>query len=745
MNLNSAFKKYITITDNIENRQIKDAFDGIRIMANEVNNESAIDKVEGLETNYKYMLHYFIAGNDDPQRNNVYNHMVREIYKLADNLLAQYQLKESYTIFYEKSRVANIHQPVNIDDYINIFVQIKDDLSITDLMPDGEEKNNKLRKAQIETEKTSRDMFYSIFISQQSNNGDSENFKKFLVTTNIPVTTKSMMISALTLNILQKFDRKKIELLLDICSDEEVEVAVRAIVGLIPILRKYQNRWKYYPTLKSRMELLTDDHKFVRMFMKAILQFIQAHETERITKKLTEEILPEMMKLSPMIGKKINLEEWMGESGLEDKNPEWQKILDETGLSDKLKEFSELQLGGADIFHSTFSNLKRYPFFNEMSNWFVPFDKNHSAFQTMFDNKTDADELLSSMLTSSMMCNSDKYSLCFSILQMPEEYRKMMISQLGAEGEELKQMAEEEFSLNPLQKEDAIFKQYVQDLYRFYKLYSRKGDFDDIFASSLDFHKIAPVESITSEAKNLNQIALHYFEKNNFNEALEAYIMLAEKGAASGETWQKIGYCKQIKGDIKGALTAYQKAELIDENNSWLIRRIGACYRMIKEPESALQYYRRLEQLKPDDLNVQINIGHCFLELKQYEEALNYYFKVDFISNGNTRAWRSIAWCSFLSKKFDTAQKYYKQIIENKPNANDYLNAGHVELCLDNKEEAVAMYSESAKMTGGDFNDFIALLEDDIPELKEAGVDISDLPLIIDNIRYKSISLPSNK
>ena len=47
----------------------------------------------------------------------------------------------------------------------------------------------------------------------------------------------------------------------------------------------------------------------------------------------------------------------------------------------------------------------------------------------------------------------------------------MMISQLGAEGEELSRMQAEEAILQPHQKEDTLIKQYIQDLYRFFKLF----------------------------------------------------------------------------------------------------------------------------------------------------------------------------------------------------------------------------------------------------------------------------------
>src|SRR5690606_18571003 len=101
-----------------------------------------------------------------------------------------------------------------------------------------------------------------------------------------------------------------------------------------------------------------------------------------------------------------------------------------------------------------------------------------------------------------------------------------------------------------------------------------------------------------------------------------------------------------------------------------------------------------------------------YLELKQYDEALNYYFKVELINSNNTRAWRSIAWCAFLSSKFDVAQSYYTRILDNKPNAHDYLNAGHVELCLCNNHKAVEYYKLSQNMAGS-IKQFNSMLEDD--------------------------------
>lgn len=721
----------------IEDRQLKHAIDSVKELNEMQHNWSISEKVDELETNYKYMLHYLVEGKGDPEQNKIYDKLFRDIYSITDDAAENLLIRESSSVFFERERLMNVRTPISIDEYKDIIIKQADTFSFLELLEDGPEKESRKKQNAAVHENSLSDMFYAVFVSPRANSDLIKSLNSFIDDGIIPVNDKCMLISALTLNIMQRFDAAKVLFMLDICRSSEVEIATRTITGIIPIFQMYRKRWHLYPECIDRLKLLSDDAEFTRRFMTTILGFIQAHETEKITKRLTEEIIPEMMKLSPMIGKKIKLDEWMGESGLDEKNPEWQKILDESGLTDKLQEFSNLQLEGADVFHSTFSNLKNYPFFREMSNWFLPFDPQHSSLQRMFSNQQEGNQLIETMLSSSLICNSDKYSLSFSIMMMPEQYRSMMINQLGAEGDEIKNMQEEELTLKPYQKEETVIKQYIQDLYRFFKLYPRNSDFTDIFNLPLNYHEIEAFQSIVMHSRHMEKIALYYFEKNNFPEALSAYNMLAEIAPAKSEVWQKIGFCKQMMADIRGALDAYLHADLIEDNNTWLLNRIAHCYRVLKDANTALEYYRRLEQFRPDDLNIQLNIGHCYLELKQYDEALNYYFKVELIDSNNTRAWRSIAWCAFLSRKFDIAQRYYSRILDNKPNTHDFLNAGHVELCLSNNRYAVKLYEQSLKEAGS-FDTFLRMLRDDVDELQEAGVDTDILPVIVDKMLYDS-------
>lgn len=728
-------KKLEIIYSHIERKRLKDAIDCVNELAAVQHNWAVSEKISELATNYRYMLHYLIEGKKDPEHRRIYNKLIRDIYTVAEDAAEYLFLQNSSTLFFDKQRLLNLRTPLSIDEYIDLITKQIDTLSFLDLLEEGPEKQSRVRQNSLEHENTLIDLFYAVLVSPKANSDHIESFRNFMDDNIIPVHDKCMVISAITMNILHRFDSTKIEFMLDLCRRPEPELAARAITGLIPVFQIYNSRMELYSELGNRLKLLSDDKMFNRRFIAAIIGFIQAHETEKITKKLTEEIIPEMMKLSPMIGKKIKLDEWMGETGFDEKNPEWQKILDETGLTDKLKEFSDLQLEGADVFHSTFSNLKSYPFFNEMGNWFLPFYPGHSSIRQLFADKMEGAQFIETMSGSAMICNSDKYSFCFSIMMMPEEYRRMMISQLGAESEEIKKMQEEEQALKPHQKEETIFKQYIQDLYRFFKLFQRRTEFIDIFGLPLNFHRIKAFHPIVMQPDHLEKIALYYFEKNNFNEAVSTYTMLANTRLTKSEIWQKIGYCKQMLADINGALEAYLHADLIEENNTWVLNRIAHCYRVLKEPETALEYYRRLEQFRPDDLNIQLNIGHCHMELKEYDKALNFYFKVELIDSNNTRAWRSIAWCAFLSRKFDVAQKYYRQILEKKANAHDYLNAGHVELCLENIKGAVEYYKLSLQNTGS-FETFQSMLDEDEEELQEAGVNTGILPVILDKIRY---------
>ena len=725
------------ILDKLSKRQLKDAFELLAKLVVNTQDWHAAEKLSELETNYKYMLHYQFEDTIDPQKDIIYNTILRTLYELTDDASDELLTIDSSNIFYERLRINTIRTPLTLDEIQKELKEISDSWALTDLLDAGDIKNARECELSVKRERVGSELFNYIFVSPRADEKQELEYTFLINNQDVSVREKLLFVSALTLNLFHRFDGRKMCVLMDACRSNQEVIRQRAIVGLIIALQMYDVRWQLYPECQFKLDALAEDDSFRRSVLAVVKQLIRSRETEEISRKLTEEIIPEMMKFNSLAGKKLNMQDLMGETDFADKNPDWQKELENSGLANKLQEYSSLQMEGADVFHSTFSNLKNFSFFGELSNWFLPFDTQYSELQPLFSDKDGLNGLLqTAVLNSSHMCNSDKYSFALSLLQIPVSQRQMMAGRFGEEADQLKEMQKDAESLNPKVNEDVISNQYIQDLYRFFKLYPYKNNFFDVFKLRLNFYDKKSIAPLISDHKSMLQIANYCFDKNFFAEALGIYRKLIVDGSFESDLWQKVGYCKQMLDDLNGALDAFLQAELLSPDNSWIIKRIAQVYRSLKDPQHALEYYQRAAQLNPNNLNIELNIGHCYLDLGEYDKALNSYFKIEVLDSKSSKAWRPIAWTAFLLRKFDLAQQYYQQILADKPNVHDYLNAGHVELCLNRKKSALDCYLKAAYKTT-DFNQFVSLFEEDAKELIAAGIDISFFPILLDELRYK--------
>lgn len=719
----------------LSKRQLKDVFESLTKLVVHLQDWKVSGTLSELETNYKFMLHYLFEGVEDPGREDVYRSLLRSLYELTDDSVDELLNIESSNIFYEKYRV-NTLKNSSLADYTKQLKDINDSFSLIDLLEEGDEKKNRKRDLAVKRERIASDMFIEVYVSSRANEKDMDNYISFLENPELPVRERSLFLSALTLSLFHRFDSRKVQVLMNAAASDDMQLRARAIVGLVIVMQMYDIRWSLYPELQNRLDIMSENQDFRKAIRRVIIQLIRSRETEQISKKIREEILPEMMKFNNLAGRKLNMEELMGgDSDFSEKNPEWQKELEESGLGKKLQEYSNLQLEGADVFHSTFASLKNFPFFSEIGNWFLPFDPSYSEFASLFPEDSGNNLLKTAILDSGHMCNSDKYSFCLSLLQISPTQREMMMGKMGAESEEIKQLQKEAQDMNPAIDDEIISNQYIQDLYRFFKLHPYRNNFFDIFKLNLNFYEKKSIAPLISDVESMKKIAFYCFDKNNFSEALDVFNKLIEVDNKSDDIWQKIGYCKQMLNNQEGALEAYQKADLLKPNNSWIIKRIAHIYRSLKKPELSLDYYKKAAKLTPDNINTELNVGHCYLELNDYEQALNTYFKVELLDSKGTKSWRPIAWTAFLLKKYDLSQKYYQKILEEKPTTHDYLNAGHVELCIGNKKEAIEYYKK-AVYQDNDFELFTMLFDADRDSLISHGVDAKIFPFLFDQIKY---------
>ena len=723
-------KYFETINRSLEQKELKNAFDLLILLLSRLQNWQMQEELNELQDTYKTMILYLLQGIKDPEREKIYTNLLRSTYHLSDSVVFQMKTANNDSLFYEKLRSVRFYIPENTNQLIAAWEDIVGKIALTELL-DGETKIHNSKELETQKENLLRKFFYAVWISSAWTAEEKDQWSDILNNSLDTVFLPGTLISAILLNLLETFDERKAVLLFEAANSEIEEVRERAIVGIVLFLRKYNNRLLLYPGITERLNLLAEKPAFIRQVRQVLLQFILSRETEKITRKIKDELLPEVMKMSPKLGEKFTLDDLMNDAGMDEKNPEWQTRLIKSGLQDKLQEFSELQMEGADVMHSSFIHLKNYPFFNEPANWFSLFS---------IPSEAIGDEELTNfaniLTNASMLCNSDKYSFFLSVSQMPKNHRTMLIKQFSVESESVKEALKEDLQ-NSSQTIDFRIRQYVQDLYRFYKLHPRRGDFEDIFEMKPEFYKIPAINQLIKDNESLLIIGEYYFNKNYFEEAADIYQMLLKEEPNNDMLYQKRGYCLQMMNRLEEALECYQRAELLNSNHSWTIKKLAHCNRLLKNPEEALHYYKKAEQLHPDNLSIQLNIGHCYLELKDYDQALKYYFKVEYLTKNKEKAWRPIAWCSFLTGKFKQANDYYLKIMENNPNASDYLNAGHVQLVTGKIQDALGLYKSGFEKSNQFPKDFINTFSQDIPELIKAGIKEEEIPYIVDSILYE--------
>jgi len=718
------------LTDTLEQKRLKEVIDRLNFLLTNLSRWQLKENLSECQDNYKRMLLYLSEGVNDPEQEKIYTDLLRSVYQLTDRTILEIKALQLWSYTYELQRTLSFYVPETNEQLIDMINEWGGKIALYDLMEEGEEKSKNLQKMEEEREQIETKLFRKIWLSQLWTSDEQNQWLQALNDKLYPLSSQCLIISAITLNLEELFDERKAQVLLDVCEHEQEELRQRALTGLLLFLRRYDKRLYLYPGINNRLQHLSEQKHFIKDVRYIILQFILSKETEKITRIMKDEIIPGMMKISPKLNNKIRIDELFSETGFDEKNPEWQNLIEESGLSDRLQEFSELQLEGADVMLSSFIHLKNFPFFNEIHNWFIPFVPNSHIMED-----PELSDLIKVMLKSNMLCNSDKYSFYLSISQMPDSYKNMM-GQFSADSSAIKEMLQEEMPDNPSDKIHPAARLYIQDLYRFYKLFFRHNDFEDVFETRPDFFSIPAIARYISDKESQTIIGEYYFQRNHFLEAIEIFKQLLLDNPNDETFLQKKGYSLQMLGYLEEALEDYLKAELLNSNNSWTIKKLAHCYRALKQPLEALEYYRKAAALNPDNLSIQLHIGHCYLELKNYSEALKCYFKVEYLTKNKEKAWRPIAWCSFLTGKYKEAMDYYSKILESSPNAIDFLNAGHVKLVMGNNKEALSLYSQALSAQGDSFEKFLETFTADIPDLLKAGVKQDNIPILLDCLMY---------
>ena len=685
------------------------------------------NRLEQAQTSYQYMLQYMRQGIDDPERQKLYRQILTETWEVADQ--ARLSLLDGVSTHYYHSLRNNrerLPKEYNIAALQKVLESFPDDLAVCQLMPDNQGLDALLQRH----EQTAQVLFLSTWSNSDWSTEDEQQAKGLLESEMLPVNDLCLFTSAVMLSLMECFDTRKFSWLLDAVTHANTQVNQRALVGIAFALLFHPTRLSLYPELTARLSLLNEDSSFGKQLNRIYIELLRSQETEKIDKKMREEIIPEMMK-----NPKLNLEGL--DEDAEDHNPEWEEWIDRSGITDKLRELGELQMSGADVYMSTFSQLKQFPFFRKISHWFYPFDPQYQDIAKLsLGNDEQKISLLNILMNSDVFCNSDKYSFCFTMLQMPESQRNLMQQQLNGQHEASEELKErlKEMSQSKARAE-FVSRQYIHDLYRFFKLWSRRHEIHDIFEDTLDLWNKEALFQALLHKEYINKLADYLFTHDDLAEAGILYDKSIELyNRKNAELWQKAGFIYQKIGSYKKAIDYYLQSDLLIPDNTWNNRHLAQCYRKEGNYPKALEYYNKVEQAQPDSLNLALQIGQCLMALERYDEALAYFFKVEYLDKKPQNARRAIGWCSFITGNHQQAKKYYDLLIsEPKPIMEDWMNAGHVYYILNETEKSIEYYRKAQELCDS-HDEFVRLYQIDKKDLIKQGANEVDLFILPDEL-----------
>ncbi|HCC69541.1 MAG TPA: hypothetical protein DEQ09_00075, partial [Bacteroidales bacterium] len=533
MDTNKLIKKHNRIIELIAGKQVRQSINLIKDLVEVSKKGEYSQQLENIENTYKNMVKYTIEGVHDPERHKVLIRMFQSLLELADRvkqeILARYSGWHTYWLKENILREQNLAGKSIIEKVDDLVFKEELDEWLSQagtVSLDPESDYTRKHRSLV------NNIFNHLWLTDNYGEAETELISLVMKKDKFEWHEQSIFVSAITLSALRFWGSEKIHVLASLYRGNTEQVSERAMAGLLLVLYYYDNRIKVYPEIEKLMGELVVDSSFIEHLKITILQIIRSGETEKISKKLHDEILPRVAELRPKIEDKLDLDNLLPEDITEGKNPDWSDMFKESeDLYKTMEEFSKLQMEGADVYMSAFANLKNFDFFRTISNWFMPFYPDHEAIDVLFRDEVlgqGTNELAEALYKTPFICNSDKFSLVLNLQHLPSSQKEMMLKVFSMELEGLEQMKDNEIDLDPTKGFKTNVTQYLQDLYRFFKLSPNKKEFDDVFRSTLGFNRTNLFSMVLKDSDSISTFADYYFGKDFYNEALYLYNEMIE-------------------------------------------------------------------------------------------------------------------------------------------------------------------------------------------------------------------------
>lgn len=688
---------YKRTINKLDERHLGEALELLQELANVLGDWKLLDEVADVNSAYGLLLYYMEQGNNDPAREQQHTNFIATCYNIAEKAAQT----ECALVTGTSARMRSISE----------ILKDMENLELKNITSEPcEEDANK--HVELYTE-----LFNASYDSFLWNDEAAAQAQEVIDSVLIAENDKILMTSGLFINCLQAFDARKIIFFADNYSTATSSMLrIRMLVAVAFTLYTYRNRLFAYPVITSKLKDLCNNPRFtidMQNLQKLIIESLSTHEVDR---KMREEIIPAMLKSHNFNPEKFGIDSL---EEISESNPEWKNFEQQVG------KLAELEAAGADIYYSTFSTLKRYPFFNNAANWLYPFEENHPGIPKQI-RKTGLKGIANALLKSDVLCDSDKYSFCMLTTQMTDGQVNMIISQLPEMGG---------YDTAIAQTSESTCRNYLRNLFRFFYLYSGKSKPANPFETDMSLLDCNELAEAFKDKTEINKISAYAIKKGKYDMAISFLLLSETKGFADSEVYQELGFCYQKKKSYFDAIAAYEKANALSGDSKWTLQHLAQTNRIVGNYKDALNYYRLLETAKGEDAKIAFRCGECLVHLESYDDAMHEFFKAEYLDPDMTAATRAIAWCSILTDDIKQARKYYDKLLLKEEQGEDLLNAGHAAWIDGDTKAAVELYSRAYAELKRE--EFLKRMQSDKEILKTHGISNYDITFMSDIVIRK--------
>lgn len=666
------------VLDRLLDRQLGAALEAMENYQASYPDENVADQLQAITADYLMMTSYWRKGFKDPQLESLFDKLLQRTYVLWANQYTQQRRTTSAYLFslYLKVRTAGRDWTMPIVE--GELETIATELTMLELEPTAktEEKRTQLN---VRHHRLMSELFDYVVTSAQWSDGEGAGMERLLLSPTICSRDQQLMVSGLMMACVECFDIVKFRTLTHVYEQTDDEnVRQRALVGWVLALNA-EVVLSLYPEAVALVEHLLESDDCQQQLVALQRQMIYCMNAEEDHNIIQQEIMPDLLKNNSFRYNNGIIEE-VEDDPLED-------ILHPDAVDRKLEamensfsRMTEMRQHGSDIYFGGFSQMKRYPFFDEMCNWFVPFYADHPGIRDMFNTKKK-DATWKNVMRDSPFCDSDRYSFLLALSEvvdkLPSEFRQLMNQ------EEIKLQLE---SNEDMQSPDYIRRAYLQDLYRFYRVFPRRSDFVNCFDTERRNYLFfaEPICQQTHIETHFNEMTAFLLKKKRYDDAADLLNNYGEN-RRDMQFYQMAAYVIQRGKDVRRTdgsklteIVCLREIEAQEPTNERMLAALGRALFEQKQYEQAIDYFDRLLTIRPEKRTYQLNKAVCLIRMQHYEEATKILYRLNYEAEDDPSVNRVLAWALTCDGRYEQAEKLYGQLLRQPhTEADDLLNYGY--------------------------------------------------------------------